>query len=45
MQHVMKSYRGLSFLVGLNLDRLFAIGTILLSLYAAAFIGSMITPQ
>ncbi|MFT4149692.1 MAG: hypothetical protein QM656_05795 [Paracoccaceae bacterium] len=40
MQLVMKGYRGLSFLVWLNADRLFTLGTIVVGLLAGAFLGS-----
>lgn len=42
MQTVMNSYRGLSLLVGLNWDRLFSFGTILVGLLAGAFLGTAI---
>lgn len=45
MQHVVQGYRGLSFLLGLNADRLFAIAMIAASLYAAAWVGTLITPH
>ena len=40
MQAVMKSYKGLSLLVWLNWDRLFAVGTVLVGLLAGAFLGT-----
>lgn len=42
MQAVMKSYRGLSFLVNLNWDWLFTLGTVVVGLLAGAFLGSAI---
>lgn len=45
MQHVVQGYRGLSFLVGLNADRLFAIGTIALSLCAAGWLNALMHAQ
>lgn len=42
MQLVINSYKGLSFLVWLNGDRLFTIGTIVVGLLAGAFFGSAI---
>lgn len=44
MQTVIKSYRGLSVLVGLNYDWVFTFGTILLGLLAGAFLGSALVP-
>ncbi|MEZ5912181.1 MAG: hypothetical protein R3D84_08140 [Paracoccaceae bacterium] len=43
MQLINAGYRGLSLLVGLNWDRLFTIGTIVVGLLAGAFLGSAIT--
>lgn len=43
MQTVMEGYRGISLLVGLNLDRLFFVGTIVVGLLAGAFLGTAIT--
>lgn len=40
MQIVMDGYRGLSVLVGLNWDRFFVLGTIIVGLLAGAFLGS-----
>lgn len=40
MQTVMQSYKGLSFLVWLNWDRLFTVGTIMVGLLAGAFLGT-----
>lgn len=40
MQTVIKGYRGLSFLVGLNWDWLFSFGTIVVGLLAGAFLGT-----
>jgi hypothetical protein len=40
MQAVMQSYKGLSLLVGLNWDRLFTVGTIVVGLLAGAFLGT-----
>ncbi len=42
MQTVVQSYKGLSLIVGLNWDRLFSIGTIVLGLLAGAFLGTAI---
>jgi hypothetical protein len=42
MQLVLKGYRGLSFLVWLNADRIFTLGTILVGLLAGAFLGTAI---
>ena len=42
MQVVLSGYRGLSLLVGLNWDRLFVLGTIIVGLLAGAFLGSAI---
>ena len=42
MQVVLNGYRGISLLVGLNWDRLFVLGTIILGLLAGAFLGSAI---
>lgn len=43
MQTVMKGYQGLSLIVGLNWDRLFFLGTIVVGLLAGAFLGSTLT--
>ena len=40
MQAVLKSYKGLSLLVGLNWDLLFTIGTVIVGLLAGAFLGT-----
>jgi len=45
MQTVMKGYRGLSFLVGLNGDWLFTLGTIVVGLLAGAFLGTALLPH
>lgn len=45
MQLVMESYRGLSFLVWLNADRIFTLGTVLVGLMAGAFLGTCLMPQ
>lgn len=42
MQAVVQGYQGLSLIVGLNWDRLFSFGTIVLGLLAGAFLGSAI---
>jgi hypothetical protein len=42
MQLVIKSYRGLSFLVWLNADRIFTLGTVVVGLLAGAFLGTAI---
>lgn len=39
MQTVIKGYHGLSLLVGLNWDRLFAVVTVVAGLLAGAFLG------
>jgi hypothetical protein len=44
MQTVMNGYRGLSLLIGLNWDRVFFVGTILVGLLAGAFLGSALSP-
>jgi hypothetical protein len=41
MQTLAHGYRGLSFLVGLNWDRLLTTGTIILALYAGSYIALM----
>lgn len=43
MQTVMNGYRGLSLLIGLNWDRLFFLGTILVGLLAGAFLGTTLS--
>ncbi|MFN4153282.1 MAG: hypothetical protein ACK4HF_01385 [Paracoccaceae bacterium] len=40
MQLVMQGYRGLSFLVWLNADRIFTLGTVVAGLLAGAFLGT-----
>lgn len=40
MQLVMDGYKGISLLVGLNWDRLFTVGTIVVGLLAGAFLGT-----
>ena len=40
MQMVVQGYRGLSFLVWLNADRIFTIGTVVAGLLVGAFLGS-----
>lgn len=40
MQLVMEGYKGISLLVGLNWDRLFTVGTIVVGLLAGAFLGT-----
>jgi hypothetical protein len=42
MQAAMQSYKGLTLLVGLNWDRLFTVGTIVVGLLAGAFLGTAI---
>ena len=42
MQTVVQGYKGLSLIVGLNWDRLFFLGTIVVGLLAGAFLGSAI---
>lgn len=41
MQHIQSGYRGLSLLVGLNVDRLMYFAAIAAALMAGAFIGSL----
>ncbi len=42
MQIVMDGYRGISLLIWLNWDRVFALGTVVVGLLAGAFLGSAI---
>lgn len=42
MQMVRQGYRGLSFLVWLNADRIFSFGTVVVGLLAGAFLGTAI---
>lgn len=42
MKLVVQGYRGLSFLVWLNADRIFSLGTVVAGLLAGAFLGSLI---
>ncbi len=42
MQTVIQGYRGFSLVVGLNWDRIFALGTVIVGLLAGAFLGSAI---
>lgn len=42
MQLVLNGYKGLSLLVGLNWDRVFVLGTVIVGLLAGAFLGSML---
>jgi len=42
MQTVMNGYKGISVLLGLNWDRLFSVGTIIVGLLAGAFLGHAI---
>ena len=42
MQMVMQGYRGLSFLVWLNADRIFMLGTVVAGLLAGAYLGTAI---
>lgn len=42
MQTVVNGYQGFSVLLGLNWDRLFSAGTIVVGLLAGAFLGSVI---
>ena len=42
MQLVMQGYRGLSFLVWLNADRIFTLGTVVTGLLAGAYLGTAI---
>ena len=43
MQVVVNGYNGLSLMVGLNWDRLFFLGTIIVGLLAGAFLGNAVT--
>jgi hypothetical protein len=45
MQAVVQSYKGLTLLVGLNWDRLFTVGTIVVGLLAGAFLGTAFITQ
>ncbi|MEF3047574.1 hypothetical protein [Pseudotabrizicola sp. L79] len=45
MQLVMQGYRGLSFLVWLNADRIFTFGTVIAGLLAGAFLGTTLMPN
>lgn len=45
MQTVVKGYRGLSFLVGLNTDGLFVLATIASALAVGAFLGMQALPH
>jgi len=42
MQTVIRGYRGLRFLVGLNWDWVFSFGTIVVGLLAGAFLGTVL---
>ncbi len=42
MQTMIQGYRGLSLLVGLNWDRIFVAGTVIVGLLAGAFLGTAI---
>lgn len=42
MQAVMNGYRGFSLVLGLNWDRIFFFGTLLLGLLAGAFLGTVL---
>ncbi len=42
MESVMQGYRGISLLVILNWDRLFAVGTVAAGLLAGAFLGQVL---
>ncbi|MGL5011892.1 MAG: hypothetical protein ACRC6I_18630 [Paracoccaceae bacterium] len=42
MQAVMDGYRGLSLVMGLNLDRIFFFGTLIVGLLAGAFLGNVL---
>jgi cytochrome bd-type quinol oxidase subunit 2 len=43
MQAVMDGYRGLRLVVGLNWDRVFFFGTLLVGLLAGAFLGNVLS--
>jgi hypothetical protein len=42
MQAVIEGYRGLSLVIGLNLDRIIALGSVFAGLLVGAFIGTAI---
>lgn len=42
MQAVAEGYKAISYLVWLNADRLFTLGTVIVGLLAGAFLGSAI---
>ena len=42
MQAVMNGYRGLRLVVGLNWDRVFFFGTLIVGLLAGAFLGNVL---
>jgi hypothetical protein len=42
MQAVMNGYRGLRLVVGLNWDRVFFFGTLVVGLLAGAFLGNVL---
>jgi hypothetical protein len=42
MQTVKMGYRGVSLLIGLNWDRFFSVGAVLVGLMAGAILGNMI---
>lgn len=42
MQMVVQGYKAVSFLVWLNADRIFSLGTVIVGLLAGAFLGSAI---
>lgn len=42
MQVMMKSCRGMSFLVGLHADRIVMLGVVMVGLLAGAFVGSVV---
>jgi len=43
MQTVVNGYQGFSLIIGLNWDRLFFLGTIVVGLLAGAFLGTALT--
>jgi hypothetical protein len=42
MQTVLQGYRGMSVIIGLNWDRIFFLGTLVVGLLAGAFLGHAI---
>jgi hypothetical protein len=40
MQHIVDGYRGVALLINLNWDRIIYVSTMIVALYAGAFVGS-----